>query len=136
MEAAYKFYPNECRVGKFEELKHLKGKAAKEGVVMDAKTDYIVFEVQKQIVAFAGYMPLNSDGSVIRFKSDWVHPDWRKQGIYKIIFDARLAGVKAFDVCEINAFCTKMSLPVYLANGFETVMVNGRGSTFVKLMLK
>ena len=131
MKPAYTFYPNACRVGTFKEIKHLKGRAAKEGVVMDEKTSYHVFEVAGQIVGFVGSMSLNSDSSVMRFKSDWVDPDWRKQGIYKILFDIRDKSIKP-NVCEVNAFCTQLSLPMYKSRGFEVVTVNGRGSTFVK----
>lgn len=123
----YKFYPHCIKAATFEELKHFKAKANKEGVVMDNSTTYLAFFVNGMPVGFVGWMHVLGS---LRYKSDWLMPEWRGQGIYKLLFAERDKILSAQE--DITAYCTQMSLPVYLANGFEVQKVLERGSTMVK----
>ena len=125
----YTVYKWEIKSVEYFDLVPLRSKARVEGVVMDASTKFLAMFIEDHIVGFVGWMDVM--GGALRYKSDWVHPDWRGLGIYSALFAERLKQT-ATDR-EINAYCTSMSLPVYLKNGFKTQTVLKRGSTYVIL---
>lgn len=119
----------------YKTVSQFKSKAAKEGVVMDEKTEYLGAFVAGSLVGFVGKMVL--PGNKIRFKSDWVMPFWRGKKVYMALFLNRLDEVKGSGYKgEVNAFCTQLSLPIYLKNGFEITSTLERGSTIVTLTIK
>ncbi len=67
-----------------------------------------------------------------RFKADYVLPDYRGKGIGRALIAARLAEMKKLGVSQATAFCTPLSLPLYLAAGFKEVSRNPRGIAFCK----
>jgi GNAT superfamily N-acetyltransferase len=116
--------------GTDKDLLQFKGRIAKEGVVMDSDTSYLLMRVAGMVIGFVGYMEVAGS---IRFKSDWVDPDWRGQGVYAELFKKRM---ELFDDTQtLTAFCTPMSLPTYIRNGFvkatETKRSNGAVSVYV-----
>lgn len=73
------------------------------------------------IIANASYSfatGVNGD-LLILFHDDFVREDYRNQGIYKCLFEARLAFIKAtFKLCIVEAYCNKNSLHTYLKHNF------------------
>jgi GNAT superfamily N-acetyltransferase len=65
------------------------------------------------------------------FKSDYVRKEYRRRGIYRKLFEARLDYVKDFNVKKIKASCTKMSLGCFLAYGFKKTVTRSRKYTDV-----
>ena len=133
---SYKAYKHQIRDIFYEDIvaHRYKGKAAKEGVVSDEHTKYFGFFLETTLVAFVGYMQI---GATYRFKSDWVNPQWRGQGIYQLLFAHRQEYISKVFKGEITAYCTDLSLPIYKKNGFEVANVITRGkkginSTYVK----
>ncbi len=53
-----------------------------------------------------------------RFKSDFVLTGYRNRGIYKILFAARMNYAKHTKLKKATAFCTPLSYPTYIKNGF------------------
>jgi GNAT superfamily N-acetyltransferase len=82
--------------------------------------------------AVLGFAALMVRGSQARFKADWVRPEMRGKGIAKALMAARMERVASGHVPRASAFCTPLSLPIYLANGFKPKSVNPRGITFVE----
>lgn len=58
-------------------------------------------------------------GERIRFKSAWVHPDWRRRGVFRELWEARWARVvKEYSGWTGYAWCLEGSLPLLLEKGF------------------
>ena len=117
------------RKGNIDELNHLKQIAMKERVILKdtiSDVNYIIAQLDGLIIGFVGYSILKNKA---RFKSDFVHPEFRCKGIYSILFQERLKRVK--NIKQIDAFCTKFSLPKYLKNGFIIKKINNFGITYV-----
>ena len=117
------------RKGNIKEISHLKSLAKKERVPLTetkADVNYILAEQDGLVIGFVGY---TIDRGKARLKSDFVHPDYRGQSIYSLLFAERLnrlANVKFMD-----AFCTPLSLPKYLKSGFIPHKINNFGITYV-----
>lgn len=96
----------------------------------DAKTKYICSINGIHPVAVVGWMEM-SPGHV-RLKTDYVRKAFRGQGVYSDLFMSRL--ILIFTTLKpsiLTAYCTPMSLPKYLAEGFEAQSVSN-GITYVK----
>ena len=117
------------RKGSINEISHLKPLAKKERVPLTetkADVNYILAECDGVVIGFVGY---TIEKGKARLKSDFVHPDYRGNGIYSMLFAERLNrldGIKFMD-----AFCTPLSLPQYLKNGFIKQKINNFGITYV-----
>lgn len=70
-----------------------------------------------------GFAAARDDTRHITFQSAYTLPDYRRQGIYRTLLQARL---DVYTGHPIRAVCTPASLPVLLAHGF--VVVRARGS--------
>ena len=56
----------------------------------------------------------------IKFMDAWVHEDYRRQGIFRTLWDARWKFVtKGYDGYTAYAWAKPMSLPLLLEKGFE-----------------
>ena len=56
----------------------------------------------------------------IKFLDAWVHEDYRRQGIYRKLWDTRWDYVnKHYNGYKAYACCKPMSLPLLLEKGFE-----------------
>lgn len=75
-------------------------------------TEYLGMYINGELIGVVGWMKIKN---VTRYKTDYIHPNHRGNGYYKELFMARDALVNG----TVSAFCTSMSLPVYLNNGFE-----------------
>lgn len=78
--------------------------------LIGAKTD-------GRIVGVVGWQPMKNQ---IRFKVDYVLPGYRGKGIYSKLFYERLQWIREENSgrVKITAFCTELSLPKYLKEGF------------------
>lgn len=117
------------RKGNLSEINHLKKLANKERVPLTetkADVNYLLAEIDGQVIGFVGYT-IEKDKA--RLKSDFVHPDYRGNGIYSALFNER---IKRLDkVRHLDAFCTPLSLPQYLKSGFIQKKINKFGITYV-----
>ncbi len=60
-------------------------------------------------------------GNKIKFLDAWVHPDWRRKGIYRKLWETRWNFVnEKFKNHTIYAWCKDNSLPLLLEKGFTT----------------
>ena len=58
--------------------------------------------------------------NTIKFLDAWVHEDYRRQGIYRRLWDTRWKYVKEkYKGYKIYAWCKPMSLPLLLEKGFK-----------------
>ena len=56
----------------------------------------------------------------IKFLDAWVHPDYRRQGIYRKLWDTRWTFVqKEYDKYTVYAWAKSMSLPLLEEKGFS-----------------
>lgn len=106
-------------------ISHLKPNAQniKMWIAVDTKTDLTV-----------GHVFLNIEANnKLKFMDDWVHPDYRNKGIYKQLWDVRMAYVEEnYDDHLIYAWCKQTSLPLFLKRGFE----EGETATYVEYKQK
>ena len=111
------------------EIAHMIPWAKKEGVSFTPtknQTKYIARLILDKVIGFVGY-EIQTGG--VRFKSDYVHPNYRGNGYYQELFDYRMnlfANEK-----RITAYCTNKSLSTYLRNGFKATNTNKNNVTYV-----
>ena len=56
----------------------------------------------------------------VKFMDAWVHEDYRRQGIYRRLWDTRWEYVEEnYKGYKIYAWCKPMSLPLLIEKGFE-----------------
>lgn len=85
----------------------------------DTKTWYVALDGRQ----VAGFCAARDDGSSVRFQSAYTVPDYRRQGVYRTLFIARLADWKDR---PLKAVATEYSLPVLLAHGFTVHRQRGQ----------
>ena len=55
----------------------------------------------------------------VKFMDAWVHEDYRRQGIYRQLWDTRWNYVKEhYNGYKVYAWCKPMSLPLLIEKGF------------------
>jgi hypothetical protein len=71
-------------------------------------------------------------GHRLKFMDAWVHPDWRRKGIFRSLWEARWSSVsKRYPGWTIYAWCKANSLPLLLEKGFHA----GEECTYVEKRL-
>ncbi len=66
------------------------------------------------------YMKIEKDNK-IKFLDAWVHPDFRRKGIYRKLWEKRWNYVNQnYSGYTIYAWCKNNSLPLLIEKGFET----------------
>lgn len=66
------------------------------------------------------YMKIELDNK-IKFLDAWVHPDWRRKGIYRKLWETRWNFVNQnYSGYTIYAWCKENSLPLLVEKGFST----------------
>lgn len=70
----------------------------------------------------AGFAAASDNERRVTFQSAYVLPEYRRQGIYRTLFYARM---EAFPGRQIRAVCTAASLPLFLGNGFTAAYKRG-----------
>ena len=65
------------------------------------------------------YMTVENDKK-IKFLDAWVHPDWRRKGVYRSLWETRWDYVvDKYKDWTIYAWCKDESLPLLVEKGFE-----------------
>lgn len=90
---------------------------------------YLGAFVDGQLVGMVAWQMV---GQSLRYKSDCVLPTFRKQGVYSALWKARDEATNDTKHSSVTAYCTPMSLGMYLARGFKQGKTNRYGITFVK----
>lgn len=109
-----------CNKTDLEPLKSLRSESV--DLKYDPKTTYLgAFTHEGQIMGVVGWRRI---GANLRYKTDCVLPEYRGMGVYSKLWEEREF------LCEnqastTTAFCTGMSIGMYLAHGFK-VMRDGR----------
>jgi GNAT superfamily N-acetyltransferase len=67
-----------------------------------------------------GHVRLSIEHNKIKYHDAWVHPDYRRQGVYTMLWKARDTYAKQYFAGQKSyAWCKEGSLPTYLKNGYE-----------------
>lgn len=65
------------------------------------------------------YMQIEN-GNKLKFLDAWVHEDFRRRGIYRMLWDTRWNHVQEnYSGWTVYAWCKDVSLPLLLEKGFE-----------------
>lgn len=100
----------------------------------DTDTRYLAVFQEDNPIGVVGWLYMSD--SHVRFKTDYVQKAFRGIGVYSNLFKSRLITILMDEkVDTITAYCTEMSLPSYLKNGFEVQSVGKNGITYVKLKI-
>lgn len=91
--------------------------------------EYLGAFVDGQLVGMVAWQMV---GQSLRYKSDCVLPAFRKRGVYSALWKARDEATKDVKRASVTAYCTQMSLGMYLSKGFRQGKTNRYGITFVK----
>jgi N-acetylglutamate synthase-like GNAT family acetyltransferase len=104
------------RLCDYSEIQTLAKQGRKERVTFENPEGCLWFcaEYKGGVVACAA---LHIKGSSARFKSDFVNPNFRMNGVGKHLVEARIKELSLFDGMA-TAFCTPMSWPIYQSYGF------------------
>jgi len=88
------------------------------GLSMAKSTNHYAIYRSSELVGFTGLMWI---GTTARFKSSYVFPQYRRQGIYNVSQKLLIAIAEAGNATVLEATATKMSRQWFLDNGFEVV---------------
>jgi GNAT superfamily N-acetyltransferase len=118
----------------YDEIKHLKSEVSKDGVSLkDVPDSYYWAAIAESgdIIGIVGAIR-NKGSATVRYKAAWVHPEYRKRRIYKILFLRRHRFFREQGgVTKITAFCTDNSLNLYKKLGFKEGNRNRAGNIHV-----
>lgn len=89
------------------------------GLSIAESTDHYAIYRGSELVGFTGLMWI---GKTARFKSSYVFPQYRRQGIYDASQKLLIAIAEAGNATMLEATATKMSKQWFLDNGFEVVV--------------
>ena len=108
------------RQSKYVDVAGLASRAKKERVSMANPEGAIWFCAYSEdnVVGFV-CLVINKRSGVARFKSDYVIDSYRGYGLYKSLFRLRMVFCSFNKVKKVTAFCTPMSYPTYIKNGFK-----------------
>ena len=95
----------------------------------DDKTEYIALYIEDNPVGVVGWQYMGKNH--YRLKTDYVTPAFRGKGYYSELWKTRISLIFTNKVETLSAFCTEMSLPTYIKNGFKPIN-NKNGITYVK----
>lgn len=101
----------------YNEIKEALKGMSKEHVALsdDNKTAYIGAFVGDRLVGCVGFVLY---GKKLRYKTDFVHKDFRGKGVYSLLWKRRDEESAKIGSYTKTAFCTTMSIGMYLAHGF------------------
>ena len=89
------------------------------GLSIAKSTDHYAIYRGSELVGFTGLMWI---GKTARFKSSYVFPEYRRQGIYDASQNLLIDIAEARNATMLEATATKMSKQWFLDNGFEVVV--------------
>ena len=91
-------------------------------------TTYLGAFVDNKIVRCVAFAII---GSTLRYKTDGVLKEYRGNGIYSRLYDARELICKGIIKKRTTAFCTDKSIGMYLSRGFVKQSTLKNGVSFV-----
>jgi N-acetylglutamate synthase-like GNAT family acetyltransferase len=100
----------------YKEISTLVKQGKKERVTFDDPLNCLWFCAEYEGIVI-GCAALVINGPKARFKSDFVHPNFRMGGLGDRLMQARIDELKGF-IGKATAFCTPMSWPIYKKHGF------------------
>lgn len=102
---------------KYNEFKHLHKEMKEDYLLLNKqeKSIYFGYLINGKIVGVVGFVQGKSYGF---YRNDFVSKIYRKQGIYKKLFQFRDDYIK---IKKIRSYCTHDSLNFYLRNGFKII---------------
>ena len=89
------------------------------GLSIAESTNHYAIYRGSELVGFTGLMWI---GKTARFKSSYVFPQYRRQGIYDASQKLLIAIAETGSATMLEATATKMSKQWFLDNGFEVVV--------------
>lgn len=89
------------------------------GLSIAESTNHYAIYRGSELVGFTGLMWI---GKTARFKSSYVFPQYRRQGIYDASQKLLIAIAETGNATMLEATATKMSKQWFLDNGFEVVV--------------
>ena len=99
----------------------------------DTKTHYLAYMSGVHPIGVVGYMDMGKGH--YRLKTDYVRPNFRGQGVYSDLFISRLLLIfRGLKPNKLTAYCTMMSLPKYLKEGF-IAMSERNGIVYVQKLI-
>lgn len=123
----------EIKIINYTELRHLSKLFTAEQVA--AKNDTTIYMGLFNAGILIGFVGLLNIGEgKFRYKSDWVDSNFRGMGIYSKLWQYREKFVAENypDEIQISAYCTEMSLPKYLSEGFKVQNETTKKIKYVK----
>lgn len=107
----------EFRMATYEQAKQLLGSHAK-NVACNPRSEYLGAFDGGRIVACVGWM---RRGKVVELCSEITLPEYRRRGIYSELCRMREAILASIPHEKEIAYCTRYSLPRFLAIGFSPI---------------
>jgi N-acetylglutamate synthase-like GNAT family acetyltransferase len=95
----------------------------------DNVTNYFVCEIDDELVGVVGWQQMKNGH--FRLKTDYVLQEYRGKKIYSNLWDNRINVILSYGAKKLSAYCTDMSLPKYLKEGFRIMGINNRGVKYV-----
>lgn len=95
--------------------KEIYNQAIKDGIIFNDNVNLFFLE-KKSLIGFVGLIVKKTKAF---FKCDYILPEFRNKGYYKILFLFRINLCKEMNIKVLEANCTKMSINYYLKNGFK-----------------
>lgn len=95
----------------------------------DNNTNYFVAEDQEKIIAVVGWQQMKNGH--FRLKTDYVLKEYRGKKIYSNLWNSRINVILSYGANKLSAYCTDMSLPKYLKEGFRIQSINNNGIKYV-----
>jgi hypothetical protein len=100
----------------------------------DKATQYLAMMNKTHAIGVVGWQELSKGH--IRYKTDFVNLGHRGKGVYSSLWESRkFLILDRYSPHTISAYCTEMSLPKYLKEGFVADKPPKNGIVYVKLKL-
>lgn len=100
------------------EISQWKNQCNKDGLIFNKSTKLYAARHGGAIVGFAGVMTYKKKAI---FKNSYVVPEYRRRGIWKLLFKYRVDVIRQKGIKKIEATCTSMSIEAYLKMGARVI---------------
>lgn len=101
----------------------------------DKNSHYLCIMDGIQLVGVVGWQELGTNH--IRLKTDYIKKDFRGQGLYTMLWNARIEKIfEMYSPAVMSAYCTSMSLPKYKKEGFTVTRMGDNGIAYTKLKVE
>lgn len=101
----------------------------------DKKTHYLCIMDGIRLVGVTAWQELGTNH--IRLKTSYIKKQYRGQGLYSMLWKARMEKIFAmYSPAVMSAYCTPMSLPKFIKEGFIVIRMGDNGIAYTKLKLE